>query len=140
MKYCHACCGRPVIGQAVPNIWMCNFCRQTCDIKDTVLTFFLTALLLDTYPGQKTQLYATCSGQAAREILQADPEDFCSLSEVSRVVEMIYIFNLRCLSLKSCKWYCNIETIPRRPCPCLRRRYSVPECCSSCPGALGSVT
>ncbi|CAM6095220.1 unnamed protein product [Calypogeia fissa] len=91
VKYCHTCCGRPVIGQAVPNIWMCNFCRQNCDIKDTVLTFFLTALLLDTYPGQKTQLYATCSGQAAREILQADPEDFCSLSEID---QGMYLYGL----------------------------------------------
>jgi hypothetical protein len=95
VKYCHACCGRPLIGQAVPNIWMCNFCRQTCDIKDTVLTFFFTALLVDTYPGQKTQLYATCSGQAAREILQAEPEAFCALSEVCYIfVSLPWIVDL----------------------------------------------
>ncbi|KAL2614116.1 hypothetical protein R1flu_025808 [Riccia fluitans] len=91
VKLCHVPCGHPVFDLPVPGQWNCNFCRRACDGKETMLTFFSTAVLVDVYPGQHTQVYASCSGRAAAEVLQVSPEDFCSFSEVE---QGMYLYSL----------------------------------------------
>ncbi|BBN11032.1 hypothetical protein MPTK1_5g08480 [Marchantia polymorpha subsp. ruderalis] len=91
VKFCHIPCGHPVVGLPVPGRWSCNYCRRACETKETVLTFFSTALLVDVYPGHHTQAYASCSGRAAAEVLQISPDDFCSWSEIE---QGMYLYSL----------------------------------------------
>jgi len=75
----HARCGRAF--QQL-NSLMCSFCGGPCDDREAVPEFMLRTVFYDSAEDAGVEVVAWCAGQAAAEIMQACPSDFCSWPEV----------------------------------------------------------
>ncbi len=75
----HARCGRAF--QQL-NSLVCSFCGGPCDDREAVPEFMLRTVFYDSGGDAGVEVVAWCAGQAAAEIMQACPSDFCSWPEV----------------------------------------------------------